>query len=311
MLHLNANKIISAQADNYVTNLFGNGKDFVGDLYRFKFVFLQHGITKDDLSPWLNVNSNTIDMFVTASEMEYQSFVNQNYRYNFPKKWIKLTGFARYDCLLETTIKKEKNIVIMPTWRKNLVSILDNKTGKRVYDAQFKETNYFKFYNELINAPRLLKTLQERGYKIRFIPHVNMSQQIVDFNVNPLVEIVNTDVDYAKEFKRNSLLITDYSSVFFDFGYLKKPIIYTQFDREIFFKDQAYDKGYFSYENDGFGLVCNTVEETITEIINLIENDCQMEKEYLSRVEKFFAFYDQCNCERIYNEILKLDYDKQ
>lgn len=311
MLHLNANKIISAQADNYVTNLFGNGKDFVGDLYRFKFVFLQHGITKDDLSPWLNVNSNTIDMFVTASEMEYQSFVNQKYRYNFPEKWIKLTGFARYDRLLETDIKKEKSIVIMPTWRKNLVSILDNKTGKRVYDAQFKETNYFKFYNELINAPRLLKALKEREYKIRFIPHVNMSQQIVDFNVNPLVEIVNTDVDYAKEFKRNSLLITDYSSVFFDFGYLKKPIIYTQFDREIFFKDQVYDQGYFSYENDGFGLVCNTVDETITEIINLIENDCQMEKKYLSRVETFFAFYDQFNCERIYNEILKLDYDKQ
>lgn len=311
MLHLNANKIISAQADNYVTNLFGNGKDFVGDLYRFKFVFLQHGITKDDLSPWLNVNSNTIDMFVTASEMEYQSFVNQKYRYNFPEKWIKLTGFARYDRLLVPDIEKEKSIVIMPTWRKNLVSILDNKTGKRVYDAQFKETNYFKFYNELINAPRLLKVLKERGYKIRFLPHVNMSQQIVDFTVNPLVEMVNTDIDYAKEFKRNSLLITDYSSVFFDFGYLKKPIIYTQFDREIFFKDQAYDKGYFSYENDGFGLVCNTVDETITEIIKLIENDCRMEKKYLSRVETFFAFYDQCNCERIYNEILKLDYDKQ
>lgn len=307
MLHLNAKKIISAQADNYVTNLFGNGKDFIGDLYRFQFTFLQHGITKDDLSPWLNVNSNTINVFITASKMEYESFIDTKYRYNFPKRWIRLTGFARYDRLLDKDVKQDKSIVIMPTWRKNLVSILDSKTGKRVYDSQFKETEYFKFYNDLINNEQLLGLLESKGYKLRFIPHINMSQQLKDFKINPLVEIVDSAVDYAKEFKRNSILITDYSSVFFDFAYLRKPIVYTQFDSEKFFEGQAYDKGYFSYENDGFGPVCKTVSETVSEISKIIDNNCQLEEKYLMRVKYFYSFHDQNNCERIYDEIIKYD----
>ena len=174
MLHLNAKKIISAQADNYVTNLFGNGKDFIGDLYRFQFTFLQHGITKDDLSPWLNVNSNTINVFITASKMEYESFIDTKYRYNFPKRWIRLTGFARYDRLLDKDVKQDKSIVIMPTWRKNLVSILDSKTGKRVYDSQFKETEYFKFYNDLINNEQLLSLLESKGYKSVSYTHLTL-----------------------------------------------------------------------------------------------------------------------------------------
>ena len=97
ILHLNASKIISAQADNYVTNLFGKGKNYVGDLYRFQFVFLQHGIIKDDLSPWLNINNRVINMFVTSAIPEYESIAGTEYCYNFPPEWIKLTGLARYD----------------------------------------------------------------------------------------------------------------------------------------------------------------------------------------------------------------------
>ena len=40
--------------------------------------------------------------------------------------------------------------------------------------------------------------------------------------------------------------------------------------------------------------------------ISLIKNDCKMEKKYKDRVDKFFAFSDDKNCERVYNEIKKL-----
>lgn len=306
MLHLASSMIISAQADNYVTNIFGDGKYYIGDLYTFKYVFLQHGITKDDLSPWLNVNSKTIDMFVTASTYEYESFISGDYRYNFPSNWIKLTGFARFDKLKDNNINKEKTILIMPTWRKDLVSLLDKKTGDRVYDYKFKETEYFKFYNGLINNDKLIKYIAEKGYKIRFIPHVNMFQQVKDFKTNPYVEIVNTSVDYTLEFQKNSLLITDYSSVFFDFCYLDKPVIYSQFDLDTFFKGQVYDKGYFSYEKHGFGPICTNIEDTVDSIIMSIENNCQLEQKYKERVDNFYKYRDSNNCKRIYEEILKL-----
>ena len=44
-----ASKIISSHLEAHINNHFG-------DLYEFskKFVFLQHGVTKDDLSRWVN-----------------------------------------------------------------------------------------------------------------------------------------------------------------------------------------------------------------------------------------------------------------
>ena len=56
----------------------------------------------------------------------------------------------------------------------------------------------------------------------------------------------------------------------------------------------------------GFGPVCDDYETTVQAIIKAIENDCVMEDKYKQRVDNFFAYRDGRNCERIYNEILKL-----
>ena len=140
ILFINSTKIISAQADDYVTNPFDRSRPYLRDLFKFKFIFLQHGIIKSDLSPWLNINSKTIDLFVTSSKFEQQSIYD--YHYNYDKSVVKLTGMSRYDLL--DNKNTEKIIILMPTWRRALVDNLDPKTGLRVYDPEFKQTDYFK-----------------------------------------------------------------------------------------------------------------------------------------------------------------------
>ena len=103
------------------------------------------------------------------------------------------------------------------------------------------------------------------------------------------------------------MLVTDYSSVAFDFSYLRKPVVYSQFDKEEFFEGQIFDEGYFSYDNDGMGAVCTDLESTVEEMIGIIENDCKLSEKYRDRADLFFAFNDRGNSERIYNEILELD----
>lgn len=104
----------------------------------------------------------------------------------------------------------------------------------------------------------------------------------------------------------SSLLVTDYSSVFFDFAYLRKPIIYSQFDSDTFYSGQIYDEGYFDYKKDGFGPVCYDYDKTVDEIVNLLKKDCNIEEKYLERITDFYAFTDNQNCKRVYDEILKL-----
>lgn len=304
MLFLLSDKIISAHADEIVINPLGKGRRFLSDLYNHKYIFLQHGVTFNDLSPWLNINNKDISMFVANTKDEYKSLYEFNY--NFPEDVPRLTGMPRYDYLLNKDVELKKQVVIMPTWRNNLVTKTDKKTGKKCYDSNFKKTDYFKFYNALINDKRVLDICRKKCYKIRFIPHPNMMQQIKDFEKNDVVEIVKKNVVYRDEFKANKLLITDFSSVHFDFAYLNKPIIYTQFDVDTFYEGQIYQKGYFDYERDGFGPVCYDYESSVKEIVKTIKNDCKLTKKYEKRIDECFMYRDQNNCKRVYDEILKL-----
>ena len=102
--------------------------------------------------------------------------------------------------------------------------------------------------------------------------------------------------------------MTDYSSVFFDFAFLRKPVVYSQFDNEQFFSgEHSYTKGYFSYEENGFGPVCYDLESTVDEMIKYIENDCKNSDEYIGRIEDFYEYFDSDSCKRVYENIRKLD----
>ncbi|PFP24262.1 poly(glucosyl N-acetylgalactosamine 1-phosphate) glucosyltransferase [Bacillus sp. AFS073361] len=303
LFFLLSSKVISSHADEFVINAFGKKRSFVKDLYKFKFVFLQHGITKEDISNWLNKYNKNIKLFVTAGKTEYESILNYDFYYN--DDVVKLTGFPRYDNLMNKQKDTKRSILIIPTWRQYLAGPLDDNKH-RLYNPRFKDSNYFHFYNNLINDAKLLKALEESGFSAKFCLHPSILIQIEDFTDNEFVKLERNPVDYQEEFKNNSLLITDYSSVFFDFAYLKKPIIYTHFDEDEFYQNHLYQQGYFSYEKDGFGPVYYDYDSTLNGIINTIKNGCIMDEEYIKRVEKFYYKFDTSNCKRVYEEILLL-----
>ena len=301
-----ASNIISSQAGKNVIDIFDEKYDYIKDLLNFKFVFLQHGITKDNLSKWLYKFSKNIKLFVTAGIAEYESIINGDYGYT--EKEVKLTGFPRYDKLIDIKVKKEKQIIIIPTWRKNIKGSYIEKTSESIYLDTFKNTEFFNFYNNLINDKRIIEVLKNNGYKCKFCLHPLLHEQYVDFKGNDYVEINHGFVDYQNEFAKNSLLITDYSSVFFDFAYLKKPVIYTQFDEKEFFSgEHTYEKGYFDYQKDGFGPVCFDYESSVKQIIKTIEKGCELDTKYIQRIDKFYKYHDNNNCKRVYEELLKLN----
>ena len=97
------------------------------------------------------------------------------------------------------------------------------------------------------------------------------------------------------------MLITDYSSIAFDFAYMKKPIIYYQFDSDEYYK-KHYNKGYFNYYNDGFGEIVKTEKELIKSMVNTSINS--IESKYLKNINRFFEIRDENNCERYYSTII-------
>lgn len=266
-----------------------------------RFVFLQHGVIKDDLSGWLERHKKNFFGFVTTALPEYDSIVSGNY--NFPKENIWLTGLPRFDRLYHD---EKKVITIMPTWRMYLFGAPDSETRIRPLKNDFMMSEYFLFYHGLLNHPKLKMAMEKYGYRLQFFPHPEVQNYLELFTKENIIPDKN--VTYREIYAQSDLVLTDYSSACFDFAYLRKPIIYCQFDKEVFFSgEHIYVKGYFDYERDGFGEVEYDLESTVNRIIEYMENRCQLKDKYRQRIDNFFAYQDQNNCERLYQRIMECE----
>lgn len=130
-----AEKVISSHPDNGLVYPFWGNYPFLSGLVKFKLVFLQHGITKDNISRWLNKSDKNISLIVTASKLELESFFK--YHYNYHRDVPQLLGFPRYDALE----KKEdyREIVIMPSWRR----YFHHSTKEKILKSNYFKIQYF------------------------------------------------------------------------------------------------------------------------------------------------------------------------
>ena len=313
-----AEVIVSSHPDNNLIYPFYGNFPHLAGLVKAKTVFLQHGVTKDDVSFWLNKFDKNLDMIVAVSDKEKESFLpgfddEGNYLpsyYGYDEEIIKVLGFPRFDYL--KCLEDRKEIIVMPTWRRQLHNLKKE---------QFVHTNFFKTFNNLINDNVLLDYLSSKGYKLVFKPHPNLNKYIDLFNKDSRVEFDLNDLNYSDNnkfdgenkynsrryadiFNHSSLIVTDFSSVSFDFAYLKKPLIYYHYDNDYHFDSE---NGYFNYETMGFGPVIKDHNDLIDAIVSQIDSGCNMDEIYKGRVDDFFKYHDRDNCRRVYKAILEMD----
>ena len=258
----------------------------IGIRPRGRQIFLQHGIIKDEIEG-LRYPNLKVDFFASGGKLEYDYLVSES---GFPEGVIQYTGLCRFDNLIRGK-DPAGEILVMPTWRGS-----EYPAGDR-----FPETAFYRHFQSLLNSPRLLRLLEERDLKLIFYPHIELQKELDKFT-SPSERIVLAswrDYDVQTLLMRCNMLITDYSSVFFDVGYMEKPVIYYQFDMEEFRKIH-YREGYFSYEEHGFGPVVRTEDALLNALYECAGNDFRIRQEYRSRLDAFFPVRDALNCERTY-----------
>ena len=259
---------------------------------RGKQVFLQHGVIRNNMK-LMRYPGLKVDFFVSGGRMEYDYLVSE---YGFPEGVIQYIGLCRFDNLIRGN-NPSNEILVMPTWRGS-----DYPKGKRFY-----ETAFYRHFQSLLENPRLLRLLEERDLKLIFYPHIELQEELDKFK-SPSDRVILAswrDYDVQTLLMRCSLLVTDYSSVFFDVAYMEKPVIYYEFDMEDFRK-YHYQEGYFSAEKHGFGPVAGTEEELMDAIYECAGNDFRMQQKYRDRLEAFFPVRDEKNCERTYQALSRL-----
>lgn len=256
-----------------------------------KIIWLQHGITIDDMSKVYNALCHH-DIVVATTKPEYEGFLSPKYGYNSSQ--LILTGMPRYD-LIEN--KSLRVITICLTWRQYI---------KNIDTDDFFKTDYFSIWEDLIISPELSDLVTKYGYKLQFLFHYEINQKLRELLMEKKLSSVSlvTDKMYKDIISESDLLITDYSSVAFDMAYLYKPVVFYQKDKDTFLSgNHTHRKGYFDYEKDGLGELIIDKENLLNTIEQYLQNDCKMKEVYLERVNKTFVYHDKNNRERIWKEI--------
>lgn len=302
---LNASHLISSHADHYIFG--GLDKKWFGDLLTYRYTFLQHGITKDDLSSWLNTKH--IDCFVTATYPEFIS-IAENGPYKFTQKEVALTGFARHDNLRSLSNSNEKTILIMPTWRNSLIGAPSGVGNERELNPNFANTHYAQSWRDVLHSTSIKRLSEVHGYKIIFLPHTNIFPYLSTFETPDHIAIQEQTDEESMQllFAKANILLTDYSSVAFEVATINRAVVYYQFDaKEVFNGGHTYRQGYYNYHRDGFGPICDNLQDTINALEEIIKNDGLPSPLYLKRMQETFAFNDINSCHRVFEAIDKLE----
>ena len=261
---------------------------------RGKQIFLQHGVIKDDLL-FLHHENLSIDMFVCGAQPEYE-YIRDTY--GFAPEVPRYVGLARFDNLIRARQRgNQKMILVMPTWRGSHYPSGD----------AFVQTAYYQAFQSLLNSLRLHQMLEANDFQLVFYPHVEMQSYLHTFHTDSdrVILADKATYDVQQLLMDCALLITDYSSVFFDVAYLEKPEIFYQFDEEEF-RSYHYQKGYFDYRRDGFGPVCIDEKTLLNVLESCFQNGMQLSPEYKARVARFFPLRDAQNCQRTFDAIKSL-----
>jgi glycosyltransferase involved in cell wall biosynthesis len=304
---LNCEHLISSQLDRYIVKPLDKERFGAGN---WQFTFLQHGVTQNDLSAWFN--SKPIELLLTVTPDEHEAIVRNGSTYALSDREVKLTGFPRHDRLLALAQSAprpaEPWILMMPTWRRELLKDPIGRGNARRLLDDFWSTEYALAWRSLLESERLAKAAAAHGWRIAFVPHPNM-QGYLDEASLPAHVIVRKfqDVDVQEVIVAGGVMVTDYSSLAFEAAYIERPVVYFQFDQDTYINGpNAWRRGYWDYAAHGFGPVTRDTAGAVDAITSIVANGGAADPMYAARMQATFPYRDgQCS-RRTYEAIRDL-----
>ena len=292
MIYLQACKLmISTDTKGHAYVWRSMGSDIKKLSYKKKLVFLQHGVTAFKRGHFERGTNVGCESFITTSQFEHD--IIHDYL-GYPENEIPITGFARWDVLHDKS-EGHREILMMPTWR----TWLDDAENE-----VFAESDYCRNYMALLNDPRLDDILKRYDVTLNFYLHPKFRKFITEFSVvSENIRLIPFGEEPLNELMMTcNLLITDFSSVAWDVYYMNKPVLFYHFDLDDAYKTLGF---YMDMRNDIFGERAEEPEGLMQLIIEYIENGFVMKEKYSKDREKYFAYIDDNNSERIWKAIQK------
>ena len=254
-------------------------------------VFLQHGVTG---AKWMvpnygkQVSGFETSLVCVCSDREKQFFVND---FGYSPHEVAVTGFARFDALFADDVPRRRP----PDPRHAHVA----PVAAGPHDVH--RVRVLPPLARPAHRPEMRELEERTGAEVVLCLHPNMQQFSHHFASEHLRVVVQGEVDVQHLIKESAVMVTDYSSVAFDFAFLHKPVVYYQFDAELF------DAPHANPQLELPGPVVATEGGILESLTEIAGDDWAMSDVYWERAKAFCRFRDRKNCERIFEAARTLD----
>ena len=243
------------------------------------------------LLPW---HCTKLDLVMAASEQQLEEAQKS---YGVAADSVAITGLPRNDIIFD----KNREILITEDLRTWIHKARNNGNGICLYMPTFRDTND---KTSAFSWSDLDQTLENSGEKL--IAH----KHFADINPHPQTKLENVyfldkHVDAYPLFAKVDCLITDYSSVAYDFMLTGKAIIYFIYDYEYYVSKCRSLR--FDYDGVTPGPKVRTLEQ-MADALALVtaekkHGEVSVDVEY-ERIRDFFhAYCDNRSAERAYDSI--------
>lgn len=327
-LSRNSTVIKKIKADGYEAYHVNSWQGFCLSC-RAKYIFITHGL-QEDIFPYCTRKAVIFDLFHATfpiKKMGYDyfnqiplfdkinqwlsmpfEFIKRDYTFSpsenvseilcsalrVKKENIIVTGLPRSDYMLSKNNQKEEDCCNR---------ILGNKNYKQLiyYIPTFRNRQEFNLYGFNYDEPALIKFLDKTDsvLLVRFHPfdahkYSNIAKE------NSRIIIDRSD-DLYPMLKKADILITDYSSVCYDFLLLDRPMIFANFDHENYIKERSF---YYNYDQ----ITPGPKAKDWNEVLNCLENSISSNKdnhcaERLKMRKSIYKHVDNHASKRIMNFI--------
>lgn len=242
--------------------------------------------------------SSRWDRLVVTSREQAEIFAGA-----FPvdREAVEVTGYPRNDALVRTVPGEDALgrdspadrdgpadgdgplLAYVPTWRRGFG---DQRHGRPLSAADL----------DLGRLERLLARHDAHLF-VKLHPRDRGDVDVAPFD---RISSVPTDVDVNLTLRTVDVLITDYSSVYFDFLHLDRPIVFFPYDREQYVERPGL---YYDYDAVTPGPVATSGEELLTAVGEVLDGTDGYEADRRRIRERLFASSDGLAAERVYRRV--------
>ena len=251
-------------------------------------VMLQHGVlgTKNMTSTYgQGGRMQPPDVFHVSSPREREIVVGD---LGFAPEQVPVTGLPRFDRLLSPVPTPPSGILVIPTWRSRIGSF-----------EQFEASEFRARWQAFLQHPRL-RALMVDGERVSFILHPNMRKFAEGFDAEGTTVYVQGEVAVQDLLRDHAALVTDYSSVGFDFALLERPVFYFQFDRDEYFGQAA---SHLDLDAELPGQILSDEDALAAAVVESRAGGFRMSAEHRERARRVFPAHDRKSSLRVYRSV--------